>query len=297
MKNKTLLILAAGMGSRFGGPKQLYPVGPNGEFIMDYSIYSAIKYGFNKVVFVTREELLDEFKSTIGKRLEGKVEVKYALQKLDIIPDGFKVPENREKPWGTAHAIYCAKDYINEDFAVITADDFYGDIAFKDLSDGLDNDKYTVIGYELADTLSPNGSVKRGVVLSHDGIIDEVLESVCTLDGDKVLVEPLNKSKEPRLLPKNNSVSMLMYGLKPDIFGIIDSKMVSSFESNKDDLDTYEFYIPDILSEEIASGRTILDVPTKSRWFGLTYKEDIDILSDYIKEEIKNGVYPENLWK
>ncbi len=297
MKNKTLLILAAGMGSRFGGPKQLYPVGPNGEFIMDYSIYSAIKYGFNKVVFVTREELLDEFKSTIGKRLEGKIEVKYALQKLDIIPDGFKVPENREKPWGTAHAIYCAKDYINEDFAVITADDFYGDIAFKDLSDGLDNDKYTVIGYELADTLSPNGSVKRGVVLSHDGIIDEVLESVCTLDGDNVLVEPLNKSKETRLLPKNNSVSMLMYGLKPDIFGIIDSKMVSSFESNKDDLDTYEFYIPDILSEEIASGRTILDVPTKSRWFGLTYKEDIDILSDYIKEEIKNGVYPENLWK
>lgn len=297
MKNKTLLILAAGMGSRFGGPKQLYPVGPNGEFIMDYSIYSAIKYGFNKVVFVTREELLDEFKSTIGKRLEGKVEVKYALQKLDIIPDGFKVPENREKPWGTAHAIYCAKDYINEDFAVITADDFYGDIAFKDLSDSLDNDKYTVIGYKLADTLSPNGSVKRGVVLSHDGIIDEVLESVCTLDGDNVLVEPLNKSKEPRLLPKNNSVSMLMYGLKPDIFGIIDSKMVSSFESNKDDLDTYEFYIPDILSEEIASGKTILDVPTKSRWFGLTYKEDIDILSDYIKEEIKNGVYPENLWK
>lgn len=297
MKNKTLLILAAGMGSRFGGPKQLYPVGPNGEFIMDYSIYSAIKYGFNKVVFVTREELLDEFKSTIGKRLEGKVEVKYALQKLDIIPDGFKVPENREKPWGTAHAIYCAKDYINEDFAVITADDFYGDIAFRDLSDSLDNDKYTVIGYELADTLSPNGSVKRGVVLSHDGIIDEVLESVCTLDGDNVLVEPLNKSKEPRLLPKNNSVSMLMYGLKPDIFGIIDSKMVSSFESNKDDLDTYEFYIPDILSEEIASGKTILDVPTKSRWFGLTYKEDIDILSDYIKEEIKNGVYPENLWK
>ena len=133
--------------------------------------------------------------------------------------------------------------------------------------------------------------------MGHDGIIDEVLESVCTLDGDKVLVEPLNKSKEPRLLPKNNSVSMLMYGLKPDIFGIIDSKMVSSFESNKDDLDTYEFYIPDILSEEIASGRTILDVPTKSKWFGLTYKEDIDILSDYIKEEIKNGVYPENLWK
>ena len=115
MKNKTLLILAAGMGSRFGGPKQLYPIGPNGEFIMDYSIYSAIKYGFNKVVFVTRKELVDKFKSTIEKRINGRIKIEYAIQSLDYIPSGFKVPENREKPWGTAHAIYCAKDYINED--------------------------------------------------------------------------------------------------------------------------------------------------------------------------------------
>ena len=296
MKDKTLLILAAGMGSRFGGPKQLYPIGPNGEFIMDYSIYSARKYGFNKVVFLTRKELIEEFKNTIGKRLEGKIKVEYALQSLDVIPEGFQVPVGREKPWGTAHAIYCAKDYINEDFAVITADDFFGDEAFKDLSDALEKDEYSVIGYHLGDTLSLNGSVKRGVVMSHNGIVDEVIESVCTLDGDKVLVEPLNKDKKSMHLPLDNSVSMLMYGLKPDIFGIIDSKIIDAFTSNKDNLDTFEFYIPDILTEEIKSGRKILDIPTNSKWLGLTYQEDVELLKNYIKKLIDTGVYPTKLW-
>ena len=296
MKNKTLLILAAGMGSRFGGPKQLYPIGPNGEFIMDYSIFSAKKYGFNKVVFLTRNELIDEFKNTIGKRLDGKIEVEYALQSLDKIPEGFKVPKGREKPWGTAHAIYCAKDLIKEDFAVITADDFFGDEAFKDLSKALDKDEYSVIGYHLGDTLSLNGSVKRGVVMSHDGIVDEVVESVCTLDGDKVLVEPLNKDKKAMRLPLDNSVSMLMYGLKPDIFNIIDSKIVDAFKNNSDNLDTFEFFIPDILTEEIKSGRKILDIPTDSKWLGLTYKEDIDLLKSYIQELIEDGIYPNKLW-
>ena len=296
MKNKTLLILAAGMGSRFGGPKQLYPIGPNGEFIMDYSIFSAKKYGFNKVVFLTRNELIDEFKNTIGKRLDGKIEVEYALQSLDKIPEGFKVPKGREKPWGTAHAIYCAKDLIKEDFAVITADDFFGDEAFKDLSKALDKDEYSVIGYHLGDTLSLNGSVKRGVVMSHDGIVDEVVESVCTLDGDKVLVEPLNKDKKAMRLPLDNSVSMLMYGLKPDIFNIIDSKIVDAFKNNSDNLDTFEFFIPDILTEEIKSGRKILDIPTDSKWLGLTYKEDIELLKSYIQELIEDGIYPNKLW-
>ena len=296
MKNKTLLILAAGMGSRFGGPKQLYPIGPNGEFIMDYSIYSAKKYGFNKVVFVTRLELIDEFKNTIGKRLDGIIEVKYALQTLNYIPEGFTVPEGREKPWGTAHAIYCAKDYINEDFAVITADDFFGDEAFKDLSEALDKKEYSVIGYKLGETLSLNGSVNRGVVMSHDGIVDEVVESTCTLEEDTVLVEPKNKSKASMHLPLDNSVSMLMYGLKPDVFDIIGSKIVDELTNNKDKLDTFEFYIPDILTEEIQSGRTILDIPTNSKWIGLTYQEDADMLKKYILELIEKGVYPNKLW-
>ena len=151
---KTLVILAAGMGSRFGGMKQTYPVGPNDEFIMDYSVYSAIRYGFTKVVFIIREEYLDLFKSTIGKRIEGKIKVGYAFQKLEDIPEGFTVPEGRVKPWGTAHAIYCARNEIEGNFGVITADDFYGDQAFKDLSEALEDNCYSVIGYHVADTLS-----------------------------------------------------------------------------------------------------------------------------------------------
>ena len=297
MKNKTLVILAAGMGSRFGGPKQLYPVGPNGEFIMDYSIYSAIKYGFNKVVFVTREELLDSFKETIEKRINDKIKIEYALQKLDYIPEGFTVPIGREKPWGTAHAIYCAKEFINEDFAVITSDDFYGDEGIKDLSNALDREDYSIIGYQISETLSENGSVKRGVIFTKDGYVTDVIESVCTLQNDGVLIEPLNKNIETKLVPLDNPVSMLMYGLKPDIFSVIENKMITVFKTNKDSLDTFEFYLPDILDEEIKSGRKILDVPTKSKWLGLTYKEDIDILCSHIKEEIEKGIYQKNLWK
>ena len=297
MKNKTLVILAAGMGSRFGGPKQLYPVGPNGEFIMDYSIYSAIKYGFNKIVFVTREELLNSFKDTIGKRIDGKVKIEYAIQKLDYIPDGFVVPAGREKPWGTAHAIYCSKELVNEDFAVITSDDFYGDEGIKDLAYALDEDEYSIMGYQISETLSANGSVKRGVIFTKEGYVTDVVESVCTLKDDGVLIEPLNPNKEKRIVPLDNPVSMLMYGLKPDIFKIIENKMIDAFSTNKDSLDSFEFYLPDILDEEIKSGRRILDVPTKSKWFGLTYKEDIDVLCNHINDEIEKGIYPRDLWK
>ena len=168
MKEKTLVILAAGQGSRFGGMKQIEPVGPNGEFIMDYSIYSAKRYGFNKVVLIIREEYLDLFKNSIGKRLEGQIEINYAYQKLDDIPEGFSVPETRVKPWGTAHAIYCARNYINGVFGVITADDFYGDDAFRALSESLDEESYSIVGYPIASTLSSNGAVKRGVILEKD---------------------------------------------------------------------------------------------------------------------------------
>jgi len=296
MKDKTLVILAAGMGSRFGGPKQLYPIGPNGEFIMDYSIYSAVKYGFNKVVFVTRDELVDEFKNTIGKRLEGHVDVEYVIQRLSYVPKGYKAPEGREKPWGTAHAIYCAKDYVSEKFAVITADDFYGDICFKQLSDTLDQDAYSIIGYHIGDTLSKNGTVKRGVLVSHNGIVDEIIESVCELDGDKVKCTPLNENKPVMYVEKDNSVSMLMNGFNKDLFKAIDKEFVKAFEENKDKLDTYEFLLPDIISSEIRHGKTVLDIPTSAKWVGLTYKEDAEELKTYIEQLIEEDVYPKNLW-
>lgn len=296
MKDKTLVILAAGMGSRFGGMKQTYPVGPNEEFIMDYSIYSAIKYGFTKVVFVIREEYLDLFKSTIGARLEGKVKVDYAFQKLDIIPEGFTVPEGRVKPWGTAHAIYCAKDKIEGNFGVITADDFYGDIAFKDLSNALDSDNYSVIGYHIADTLSVNGAVKRGVVKSKNGIINEIIESSCVLEGDKVKCTPLDESKETFYVDKDNSVSMLMNGFTYEIITKIENVMKDEFEHNKDNLDTYEMLLPDIMDESIHEGKIINDIPTNSIWVGMTYKEDAEYLSKFIEKEIEKGTYPANLW-
>lgn len=296
MKDKTLVILAAGMGSRFGGMKQTYPVGPNEEFIMDYSIYSAIKYGFTKVVFVIREEYLDLFKSTIGTRLEGKIKVDYAFQKLDIIPEGFSVPEGRVKPWGTAHAIYCAKDKIEGNFGVITADDFYGDIAFKDLSDALDSNNYSVIGYHIADTLSVNGAVKRGVVKSQNGIINEIIESSCILEGDKVKCTPLDTSKETFYVDKDNSVSMLMNGFTYEIITKIENVMKDEFEHNKDNLDTYEMLLPDIMDESIHEGKIINDIPTNSIWVGMTYKEDAEYLSKFIQKEIEKGTYPNNLW-
>jgi choline kinase len=296
MRDKTLVILAAGMGSRFGGMKQTYPVGPNEEFIMDYSIYSAIKYGFTKVVFVIREEYLDLFKSTIGARLDGKIKVDYAFQKLDIIPEGFSVPEGRVKPWGTAHAIYCAKDKIEGNFGVITADDFYGDIAFKDLSDSLDSDNYSVIGYHIADTLSENGAVKRGVVKSQNGIINEIIESSCILEGDKVKCTPLDTSKETFYVDKDNSVSMLMNGFTYEIITKIENVMKDEFEHNKDNLDTYEMLLPDIMDESIHEGKIINDIPTNSIWVGMTYKEDAEYLSKFIEKEIEKGTYPNNLW-
>ena len=296
MKEKTLVVLAAGMGSRFGGMKQTYPVGPNGEFIMDYSIYSAIKYGFTKVVFVIREEYLDLFKETIGARLDGKIKVGYAFQKLDDIPEGFSVPDARVKPWGTAHAIYCARNLIEGNFGVITADDFYGDKAFSDLSKALDTDNYSVIGYHIADTLSLNGSVKRGVIKSNDGIISEIVESSCTLDGDVVRCIPLDKSKDEFAVSKNNSCSMLMNGFTSEMITKIGNVMRKEFEKNKDNLMDYEMLLPDIMDESIKEGKTILDIPTDSIWVGMTYKEDAEYLKEFILKEIEKGVYPKDLW-
>lgn len=296
MKEKTLVVLAAGMGSRFGGMKQTYPVGPNDEFIMDYSIYSAIKYGFTKVVFVIREEYLDLFKTTIGARLDGKIKVGYAFQKLDDIPEGFSVPDERVKPWGTAHAIYCARNLIEGNFGVITADDFYGDKAFSDLSKALDTDNYSVIGYHIADTLSLNGSVKRGVIKSNNGVITEIVESSCILDGDVVKCTPLDKSKEEFVVSKNNSCSMLMNGFTSEMITKIGNVMREEFEKNKDNLMDYEMLLPDIMDESIKEGKIILDIPTDSIWVGMTYKEDAEYLKEFILKEIEKGVYPKDLW-
>lgn len=298
MEEKTLVILAAGMGSRFGGMKQIEPVGPNGEFIIDYSIYSAIRYGFNKIVFVIKEENYDVFKETIGSRVESKVKVEYAFQRLEDIPLGFEVPGERKKPWGTAHAVYAAREFINGNFGIITADDFYGDDAFRVLSEGIDNtNEYIIPGYAIADTLSDNGAVKRGVIVHEDGMVKSVTESSCILDGEKVKCVPLDTSKEEFYVEKNHPVSMLMNGFTKDILDTIGNDMHDAFANNQDHLLDYEMLLPDIMDEDIKNGKVIRVVNTTAHWMGMTYKEDKEALQEFIKKEIENGVYPEDLWK
>lgn len=298
MEEKALVILAAGMGSRFGGMKQIEPVGPNGEFIIDYSIYSALRYGFNKIIFVIKEENYQVFKETIGSRVEDKVKVEYAFQRLEDIPEGFTVPEGRKKPWGTAHAVYAAREFIHGNFGVITADDFYGDDAFRVLSEHLSNsNNYVIPGYIISDTLSDNGSVKRGVIEHENGIVKRITESSCIKDGDRVKCTPLDESKEVFYVENDHPVSMLMNGFTPEILDTIGDDMYDAFKNNQSHLLDYEMLLPDIMDEDIENGKVIDVVTTKAHWMGMTYKEDKEALQKFILSEIDAGVYPNNLWK
>ena len=297
MKEKTLVILAAGMGSRFGGPKQFYPIGKNGEFIMDYSIYSAVKYGFSKIVFVIREEFEKELKETIGKRIENHVNYSYVFQSLKDIPEEFVLPSDRIKPLGTAHAMYCTRNEVVGNVAVISADDFYGDEAFKDLSELLDKDEYGVLSFKIAETMSSNGTVKRGVCIADDNYIKDIVESVCSLQGDEVICEPIDKNIPSFTMPRDGYVSMLMYGFTQDIFNSIKNEIETSFMKNKDDLSSFEIYLPNVISNEIKTGRKVLNISTNSKWIGLTYKEDVPELVKNIDKYTKEGIYPENLWE
>lgn len=297
MKSKTLVILAAGMGSRFGGMKQIEPVGPNGEFIMDYSIYSAIKYGFTKVVFVIKQENYEVFKSAVGERVEKFVKTEYAFQRLEDIPECFEIPEGRVKPWGTAHAIYAARDYIDDKFAVITADDFYGDNAFKQVADYLDNkDGSVIIGYEVGTTLSPNGAVKRGVIINDDGLVKEIIECNCILDREDVKCTPLDENKKEFYVPTNQPVSMLLNGFDKSFLSVIGDNMEDAFKNHQDNLLDYEMLLPDIMDNEIKKGKKIEVIPTTSTWMGMTYKEDCSKLKEFILKEIEKEVYPSKLW-
>lgn len=294
---KTLVILAAGMGSRFGGPKQFYPIGKNGEFIMDYSIYSAVKYGFTKIVFVIRREFEDELNNTIGKRIKDSINYSYVFQELSDVPTGYQIPLERTKPLGTAHAMYCARNEVIGNVAVISADDFYGDEAFKDLSNLLDKNEYGIISFKIADTMSNYGTVKRGVCITNKDVLEDVIESECNLENDYVICNPLDKSKAPFKIDKDGSVSMLMFGFTPDIFKSINDEIISSFENNQKDLLNFEVFLPNVISNEIKKGRKVLNIKTLSKWIGITYKEDVNALRQVINDYISKGIYPDNLWK
>lgn len=297
MKNKTLLILAAGMGSRFGGLKQAEKFGPNGEYIIDYSIYDAIKCGFNKVVFIIKEENYELFRDTVGKRIEGQIKVEYVFQKLDNIPNGYEIPKERIKPLGTAHAVLCAKNTINEPFVMINADDFYGYDAFKSASEFIGNNEKDIgiVGYDVTKTLTENGSVKRGILEVKKSNLIRITESNIRIQDDKILASPLG-SNEEKEISKNTKVSMNMIIFREGIFEFIENNFENFLKNSN--LEKDEYLIPDIVMKSIEEKYSQVKViDTNSKWVGVTYKEDKDIVKKYINELIEKGIYKENLWK
>ena len=295
-----LVIMAAGMGSRFGGLKQIAPMGPNDEFIIDYSVFDAIRSGFDKVVFIIKEENYDVFKETIGSRVEGHIPVEYVFQKIDDIPDWVQIPQDRVKPWGTAQAIYAARDVVKDNFIVINADDFYGKEAYEVAADFLKNKKeheYGVIGYRVNNTLTDNGAVKRGLIVQEDGLLKSLIESSIGRDDKGIKSTPL-AGGESIYITKDSLVSMNMLAFDVSLFDLIKEKIEDFFKDNANNLEKCEFLLPDILDyankEKIADVRII---ETNAKWYGVTYKEDTDSVRNAIKDMIQEGKYPNDLWR
>ena len=293
----TLLILAAGMGSRFGGLKQMEPMGPNGEFIIDYSVYDAKKAGFNKIVFVIKEEMYEDFKNTIGKRVEDKIDVEYVFQKMEDVP--VNIDFERVKPWGTGHAILECKNAINEPFAIINADDFYGRNSFvkayQFLSDGICDKEFGLIGYRACNTITENGSVKRGVCEIKNGVLTGINESSIEKVDEHIHCKSLVDGNEYDV-ELNRLVSMNMLLFTPKIFDYLENDFVS-FLNNIKDKEKDEFLIPEVVDLHIKSGDiNVKVIETDSVWYGVTYKEDKDSVKNAINKLINNGEYSKNLW-
>jgi choline kinase len=302
MQQPTLVILAAGMASRYGSMKQIAGFGPSGETIMDYSIYDAIRAGFGKVVFIIREDFAENFKAIMEPKLKGKIETDYVYQALDyFLPEGFELPTDRVKPWGTAHAVLCAKDAVHENFVVINADDFYGrdgfEKAFKFCQDGCTDTSYGIIGYTLSKTLSNNGTVSRGVCKTdaNDNLVEinERTKIYWKGEGDKVVYEDETGVHE---VPGDSPVSMNFFCFAPNVFKLTQDWFGPFVEANKDNLKA-EFFIPLVCSKYIAEDLGVIKVvPTDAQWFGVTYKEDAPIVQESINELVASGAYPPNLW-
>ena len=298
-KDITLVILAAGMGSRFGGLKQIEPMGPNGEFIIDYSVYDAIKAGFNKIVFLIKRENYDLFKETIGARVEPYIKTEYAFQELNNLPLGYTLPSDRVKPLGTAHAVLCCKEKVHENFAMINSDDFYGRDAFIKAYEYLSkvdesSSEYGMIGYKVANTLTENGSVKRGVCnVDNNGYLTNLTESKVERVNNEIIASPLDGSKA-FTVKDDDTVSMNFLLFTPSIFNYIEEGFPEFFDNNKDNLLTAEYLIPDVLSNLIKNNKASTKVIPN--WYGVTYKEDTPGVKKAIQNLVDNHEYNDNLW-
>ncbi|MBO6244188.1 MAG: nucleotidyltransferase, partial [Clostridia bacterium] len=279
--------------------KQIEPMGPNGEFIIDYSIYDAIKQGFSKVVFIIKEENYEIFKETIGKRVEPYINVDYVFQKMEDIPKFVKIPETRVKPWGTAQAIYEAKDKITGPFLVINADDFYGRDAFMVAKDFLlsdESDKYSTVGYKAKNTMTENGSVKRGVIKEKNGNLKSITESKLEYINDKIIATSLEDDSKFEV-DKDQLVSMNMLTFDTSIFPFLEKRMNIFFKENEDNLEKCEFLIPIELERAIEEGKNVKVLNTNSEWYGVTYKEDVTEVKKALKKLVLKNEYPNKLWE
>jgi UTP-glucose-1-phosphate uridylyltransferase len=296
----TLLILAAGMASRYGSMKQIEAFGPEGETIMDYSVYDAIRAGFDKVVFIIRKEFAEDFKNIFEGKLKGKIKTEYAFQDLDDNTEGFSIPADRKKPWGTAHAVLSAMENVSEPFAVINADDFYGRDAFEKAAVFLTKDvnpkTYSLIGYELRKTLSENGTVSRGVceVDENNNLVSIKERTKIYKEGDKIVYEDEEGKHE---VSADSKVSMNFWCFDVSIFSYI-KDLFRDFLKDNIDNPKAEFFIPIVGDAFIKDKDGVIKViPTSSQWFGVTYKEDAPGVKQSIEKLIGSGEYPESLWK
>lgn len=288
-KDITLVVMAAGMGSRFGGLKQIEPIGPNGEVLLDYSVYDAVKAGFTKVVFVIKHAIEDDFKEIIGRRISKRVKVEYVFQEIEDLPAGYTCPEDRSKPWGTAHAILCCRDAVKEPFAVINADDYYGSSAYKKIADFLkgETNDYCMVGFRLVNTLTENGYVSRGVCEVEDGELKTVTER--TKIADCKFTED-DGATWTELAP-DTIVSMNLWGFNPDMFGYIEEGF-KKFLDEKINVPKSEYYLPSVVSSLIESGeKTVKMLVAEDKWYGVTYKEDKQMVVDAIGKMMADGMY------
>ena len=299
MKKPVLVIMAAGMGSRYGGLKQIDPIDKEGHIIMDFSIYYAKRAGFEKVVFIIKKENYEIFKETIGKRVEDKIEVKYAFQELDMLPDGYSLPENRIKPWGTAHAILCCKDLVNGCFAVINSDDFYGydsyEVLAKFLKEKSDDKHFAMVGYKVANTLTENGSVKRGICEEEKNYLTKITESKVEKINNEIICTPLD-GRPSFKVPYYETVSMNMFGFTSSIFDYLEKDFPKFLDENISNL-TSEYLIPDVIFDMIKKELIKMEVlKTDAKWYGVTYKEDKEEVVNAINEMVRTKKYNKNLW-
>lgn len=288
-KDITLVVMAAGMGSRFGGLKQMEPVGPNGEVILDFSAYDAIKAGFTKIVFVIKHEIEEDFKAIVGNHIAEKVKVEYAFQEVNDLPGGYVCPADRTKPWGTAQAILACKGIVNEPFAVVNADDYYGRTAFEKIAKVLkdDNNDYAMVGFRLSNTLTENGYVSRGICEIENGLLTSVTERTKIVDCK--FTEDDGQTWEE--LSPDVVVSMNLWGFRPDLFNYIEEGF-KAFLAEKLNVPKAEYYLPTVVSQLIANGEKAVRVlVAEDKWYGVTYKEDKQNVVDALTAMVNDGLY------